>query len=145
MASRRRGGQGPRSATPRGQPAPRARPPRGGASGRTTIDDLAAAARLMDEMRPHLPIPVSGTPELLRMLRDRRLIAAGGDQPLFVEELFYMGDEGGICCDVTLSGETKAALVVSLTHLRIAADHPLSGRILTYQRQRVARIAASPP
>jgi hypothetical protein len=144
MAPRRRGGQGPRSAAPRGQPAPRARPPRGGASGRTTIDDLAAAARLMDEMRAHLPIPVSGTPELLRMLRDRGL-SAGGDQPLFVKELFYMGDEGGICCDVTSSGETKAALVVSLTHLRIAADHPLSGRILTYQRQRVARIAASPP
>jgi hypothetical protein len=98
----------------------------------------------MDEMRAHLPIPVSGTPELLWMLRDRGL-TAGGDQSLVVKELVYMGDEGGICCDVTPSGETRAALVVSLTHLRIAANHPLSERIRTYQRERVARITTSSP
>jgi len=49
--------------------------------------------------------------------------------------------KGGICCDVTPSEMAKEAVVVSLTHLRIAPGHPLYRDIVAYQRARVKSIA----
>jgi hypothetical protein len=108
----------------------------------TGIDDPAAAARLIDQMRAHLPIPARATPELVRALRPQGL-RVGTGHALRINELFYMGDEGGICCDVTPAGGAPHTFVVSLTHLRIAPSHPLFQEIRAYQRERVRRIAAS--
>lgn len=135
---RRSAARGTPSASPPVRAAARVEP----AAGPTGIDDPAVAARLMDEMRSHLPIPASATPELARHLRAQGL-RLGPGRSLPVKELFYMGDEGGICCRVTPPGEREAALVVSLTHLRIAPSHPLHHRIVDYQQERVRRIDAS--
>jgi len=54
-----------------------------------------------------------------------------------------MGDEGGIMCDVTPTKAAREAFVVSLTHLRIAPNHPLAHDIRAYQRERVRRIEQS--
>ena len=43
----------------------------------------------------------------------------------------YAGDEAGIVCDVTPTRNAKTVVLVSLTHLRIAADHPLAAVVLT--------------
>jgi hypothetical protein len=140
-AARRRGRR------PAARAAATARPPAGGAAAararvggtagpQTGIDDPAAAADLIAAMWPHLPIAASATPELARSLRPRGLTVGHG-RSLFIRELFYMGDEGGICCDVTPSAGAREGFVVSLTHLRIDPGHPLYQPIRAYQRARV--------
>lgn len=107
-----------------------------------SVDDPDTVARLLELMRAHLPIPVSPTPELVRTLRRGGLKISAGS--LAVKRVFYMGDPGGISCDVTPDdGAVREAIVVSLTHLRVALAHPLYRQIRAYQRERVRRIRAS--
>lgn len=112
----------------------------------TTIDDYDTVVKLMDKMQPLLPIPAYPTPELVRTLRQNG-IKISTSRPLFIKHLFYHGDVGGISCEVTLTpggtgtNEAKEAIVVSLTHLRMAPGHPLYHDIRAYQRERVRRIA----
>jgi len=54
-----------------------------------------------------------------------------------VTDVFDSGDAGGIVCAIE---DGRQLYVVSLTHLRIDPDHPLSDNILNYQRQRIKRI-----
>ena len=63
------------------------------------------------------------------------------DRVLFIRRVFYLGDEGGIMCDVTQSRASKEAIVVSLTHLRIPPDHPLFRDIRAYQLARIRQLA----
>ena len=106
------------------------------------IDDLRLVAELMGKLESHLPIPVKLTGQLVQQLR-----AQGSkltkDRVLFIHRVFYLGDEGGIICDVTQSRAAKEAIVVSLTHLRIQPTHPLFRDIRAYQQARVRRLAES--
>jgi len=106
------------------------------------IDDPAEVIDLVTKMEAHLPIPVNPTGETSRQLRSRGL-KIGSDRVLFIQRVFYMGDEGGIMCDVTPTKDAKIVFVVSLTHLRVAPRHPLAQAIRTYQQRRVSRIARS--
>ena len=106
------------------------------------IDDPTTVTRLIDRMQAHLPIPALPTGQLVRALRERGL-KLSTERPVLINRVFYLGDEGGISCDVTPSGDAKAAFVVSLTHLRVAPGHPLARDIRAYQRERVRRIAQS--
>ena len=51
-------------------------------------------------------------------------IAVG--QELAIKSVFYMGDEGGIMCDVTPPGMETTPVICSLTHLEILPGHPLA-------------------
>jgi hypothetical protein len=104
------------------------------------IDDPATVIDLMGKMEAQLPIPATPTSELVRTLRSKALKIAL-DRALFIKRVFYLGDEGGIMCDVTPTRDAKEVYVVSLTHLRVAPNHPLSRDIRAYQRTRVRRIA----
>ena len=106
------------------------------------IDDPETVARLMDQMQAHLPISALPTSALVRTLRQQGL-KIGTERALFIKHVHYLGDEGGIMCDVTPTDDAKAVYVVSLTHLRIAPGHPLFRDIRAYQRVRVQRIAES--
>jgi hypothetical protein len=108
------------------------------------IDNPGTVASLIEHMHGHLPLPAFPTKELVRTLR-RRGVKAGVDRALSIKRVFYAGDEGGIVCDVTPNQGAKEVFVVSLTHLRIAPNHPLFGPILAYQRERVRRLAAAGP
>ena len=103
------------------------------------IDDPARVIDLMGKMEAQLPIPASPSGALVRMLREKGSKISSG-RVLFIKSVFYMGDEGGIMCDVTPTRDSKEAYVVSLTHLRIAPGHPLSRDIRAYQQERVRRI-----
>lgn len=104
------------------------------------IDDPAVVDRLMHEMEASLPIPAFPTKELVQTLR-RRGSKVHAERILFIKKVFYGGDEGGITCDVTPTRDTREAILVSLTHLRIPPNHPLSHDIRLYQRARVRRLA----
>lgn len=108
------------------------------------IDDPATVDKLMKQMQVHLPIPASPTSQLARMLRQQGLKLRAG-RAVFIQRVFYLGDEGGISCDITPAGDTKTPLVVSLTHLRIAPGHPLYRDIRQYQRERVERMSELQP
>jgi len=108
------------------------------------IDNPGTVARLMEQLPGQLPMPVFPTKELVRTLR-RRGVKASVHRALTIARVFYAGDDGGIVCDVTPSQGAKEVFVVSLTHLRIAPDHPLCAPILAYQRERVRRLALAEP
>jgi hypothetical protein len=55
----------------------------------------------------------------------------------------YTGDAAGICGEITPAGDTKDALRVSLTHLRVAPSHPRYRAIQACRRERVRRLRAS--
>ena len=106
------------------------------------IDNPDTVASLMEQLPGHLPLPAFPTKELVRTLR-RRGVKASVDRALSIRRVFYGGDEGGIVCDVTPNHGAKEVFVVSLTHLRVAPNHPLFAPILAYQRERVRRLVAA--
>ena len=106
------------------------------------IDDPAQVIDLMGKIEALLPIPANPTSALVQQLRSQGL-KLSTQRAIFISRVFYMGDEGGIMCDVTPTKDAREAYVVSLTHLRIVPNHPLSRDIRAYQRERVRRIAQS--
>jgi len=106
------------------------------------IDDYDKAMELMRKMEARLPIPARPTGAFVRTMREQG-VKIPRDQELQIKRVFYAGDEGGIMCDVTLSEEAKEAIIVSLTHLRVPARHPLAKEIREYQRERTRRLAQS--
>ena len=106
------------------------------------IDDYAQAMELMRKMEAHLPIPARPTGTYIRVLREQGVKVAR-DQELQIKRVFYLGDEGGIACDVTPSRDAREAVVVSITHLRVHRQHPLAQEIRAYQRERTRRLAQS--
>jgi hypothetical protein len=106
------------------------------------LDNPTMVATLLERMHDHLPIPAFPTKEIVRTLR-RGGVKASVDRAVTVKHVFYAGDEAGIACDVTPARDAKTVVLVSLTHLRIAPDHPLFAPILAYQLERVRRLAAT--
>ncbi|MFL5803977.1 MAG: hypothetical protein ACJ8CR_19810 [Roseiflexaceae bacterium] len=104
------------------------------------IDDSAQVIDLMGKLEAQLPIPATPTGATVRQLREQGL-KLSADRVLFIKRVFYFGDEGGIMCDVTQTKDAKNAIVISLTHLRVALRHPLSKDIGAYQQQRIRRLA----
>ncbi len=103
------------------------------------IDDPVEVESLMRQMERHLPIAARGTGALVRFLRGSE-VSLPASQRVQIVRVFYLGDEGGIACDVTLPG-SESALVVSLTHLRLDGSHPLSKDVRAYQTKRSRALA----
>ena len=103
------------------------------------IDNPAAVATLLQQLEDQLPMPAFPTKEVVRILR-RGGLKVSVDRALSVTRVFYAGDEGGICCDVTPRG-AKEVFIVSLTHLRLAPHHRLYSAVVAYQLERVRRLA----
>jgi len=101
-------------------------------------------AKLMEQMQAALPLPAYPTRELVHTLRQHGA-KLSADRVLFIRRVFYHGDGGGITCDVTPPHGARAAFVVSLTHLRLAPDHPLARDVRAYQREHVKRLLESQP
>lgn len=67
------------------------------------IDNPGTVARLLEQMEDQLPLPAFPTKHVVRILR-RGGVKASVDRALSITRVFYAGDEGGICCDVTPRG-----------------------------------------
>jgi hypothetical protein len=104
------------------------------------IDDYEQAMELLHKMEAQLPIPARPTATMVRALRDQGQ-RISRDRELSIQGVFYAGDEAGIVCALELLEGTKAALVISVTHLRIDLRHPLAQEIRAYQRERKRQLA----
>jgi hypothetical protein len=71
----------------------------------------------------------------------RQLPELKRQRQLTIKSVLYLGDEGGIMCDITPE-RSKEAVICSLTHIQIPADHPLAAKILAYQQARTQKLAA---
>ena len=104
------------------------------------IEDVEDALALVATMKAHLPIPVRATEALMRMLRKQGMNLKRG-QRLHIREVFYMGDEGGITCDITPSDQSQQVMLCSLTHLEVVGDRPLAKEMRAYQKRRATKLA----
>ena len=100
------------------------------------LDNHGLAKELMAEIEANLPLPVIPTKELQKVINERGIKVPSGHLFL-IEKVFYMGDEGGICCGITLPDDLKEDLVVSITHLSINQSSSLGKKIKRYQKKRI--------
>jgi hypothetical protein len=103
------------------------------------IDDPTTVIALMRQMEAQLPIPAMATPELVHTLR-KNGVKIASTRRVQIEQVMYLGDEGGIACRVTFSGQAGNGVVVSLTHLRVQDHHPLAQAVRAYQRERTRKL-----
>jgi len=108
------------------------------------IDDYNKAMELLHKIEAQLPIPARLTEAYAQAVQDSKLKALLG-QELQIQRVLYMGDAGGIACDVKPAHwqGSKEVLLVSLTQLRVSLHHPLAQEILAYQLERIRRIKQS--
>lgn len=89
---------------------------------------------LIKEIEMNLPIPAYPTKGLCQILRKEGL-KLDTNTELQITNVF---DSGGIAGIICIAQEEKGNIfMASLTHLKIKPDHPLSNRILAYQKQRM--------
>jgi hypothetical protein len=103
------------------------------------IDNPVEVERLMRQMEEQLPIPARATSTLVRFLRNQG-VKLPASRRVEIENVHYLGDEGGISCGLK-QPDSKEAVIVSLTHLRVAGGHPVGQAIRAYQIKRTAGLA----
>jgi len=103
------------------------------------IDDYDKAQELMRKLEAGLPIPARPTSILIRLLRQQGLRLAR-DQELSIRRLHYLGDEGGISCDVTPPGMEQTPIICSITQVEISPEHPMAAEIQNYQKERAGKL-----
>lgn len=93
---------------------------------------------LIEEIETHLPVPAYPSKGLCKILRKQGL-KLDPQTELKITNVFDSGDAGGIVC--TILEEKGKVFVASLTHLKIKPDHPLSKKVLAYQKERIKSLS----
>jgi hypothetical protein len=100
--------------------------------GRFMIDNYDDAKKLVQKMEAQLPIIVHPGKVLIQSMREKGIKLTSG-QELEIEQVHYLGDEGGIGCGISLATKEEGVMVVSLTNLRVIPGQPLTEEIWAYQ------------
>ena len=108
------------------------------------IDNPSRVKALMEEMEARLPIAVRPTVALVKLAKKQGLGIYRKDS-LIIRRVFYLGDEGGIMCDITPAENSKTALVCSLTQLEVVGDDALSEEVRSYQQERNDKLSRQNP
>jgi hypothetical protein len=104
------------------------------------IDNQDQTERLLRKLTEVLPLSALATPPLMANLRGRSS-AAEITMNCKVTKVFYLGDEGGITCQVTFDEEEKEEVfLVSITHLAFDRRLAIAREIAAYQKRRIKRI-----
>ncbi len=104
------------------------------------IDIPDKTEALIARLEAALPVRARPTPEVLKTLRQQ------SPEPRFprhcdITNIYYAGDEGGILCTLDFGlHDSKEVHIVSITHLRIGGNAPLSRAVVAYQRHRVKKL-----
>jgi hypothetical protein len=92
---------------------------------------------LIEEMKKYLPIPARIKKRSYQYIMQQEGANTNLKQEVTIVDVLDSGDMGGILC--AIKGEDKAILI-SLTHLIIKPNHPLSYKIAAYQEKRIRRL-----
>jgi hypothetical protein len=103
------------------------------------IDNYAEAMVLIEKMKAQLPMSAYPTEAVVQSLRQGNPTITT-KQELQIQDVLYLGDDGGIACAIYLS-EKKVVTITSLTHLIIPVSHPLAPEIMAYQAKRSQKLA----
>ncbi len=107
------------------------------------IDDPVEVMTLVEKLEASLPIPARPARHYLQNMR-KQTDKVLPDQELFIDAIYYMGDEAGISCALApFSGDGEVRFVVSITHLEFDPSHPLAAQIVNYQTKRTRNIIRS--
>ena len=102
------------------------------------LDNPEKTVRLLAALKAATPFEVELAPPVVKQLRADKVPAA--DQPRqVVSDVSYLGDEGGIMCHIA-SPENESAIIISLTHVRVARSVPVAESVLDYQKHRVKKL-----
>jgi hypothetical protein len=103
------------------------------------IDNQDQTERLLRKLTEVLPLSALATPPLMANLRGRSS-AAEITMNCKVTSVFYLGDEGGITCQVTFDEKKEEVFLVSITHLAFDRRLAIAREIAAYQKRRIKRI-----
>jgi hypothetical protein len=104
------------------------------------IDDAEKVDFLMGNLKLLLPIETRLTQRLIDTLKQK---SPDISIPAMcnVIDVLYTRDEAGVLCCLDIGGpETKAAHLVSITHLSFDRHAPLYREIEAYQRHRIKKL-----
>ena len=103
------------------------------------IDNYEETMALIKKMEAHLPIPVQPTKRFTREMR-KNGIKIKSTQKIQIESVLYLGDDGGIGCEVGILQKGNV-VITSLTHVRVKSSHPIGKEVRKYQNERIKNIA----
>ncbi len=106
------------------------------------IDNHSEVTELIEKMKEVLPIDAYPTKKLCHSMQNKNDIKMKVKNLLKIIDVLYLGDEGGIVCDIS-DKNSKETLIVSLTHLRIKNLHSFTKEIKAYQVNRIKVLANS--
>ncbi len=107
------------------------------------IDNYIEVTKLIEKMKDALPIDAYPTKRLCSSMKKNNSNIKMKTNDLFaIKSVVYLGDEGGIMCDISCE-DSKEALIVSLTHLRIKKLYPFTKEIKSYQINRKKALASN--
>jgi len=107
----------------------------------STIDDPVETRQLYIDMEASLPINVCFAGSSIKALQQQLShLEITKDKIFTIEKLLYLGDQGGILCNIS-SPEDDQQAMISITHLKVDLDHPLADRINFYQKKRTLALA----
>ena len=89
------------------------------------IDNYEETMALIKKMEAHLPIPVQPTKRFTREMR-KNGIKIQSTQKIQIESVLYLGDDGGIGCEVGILQKGNV-VITSLTHVRVKSSPKLQG------------------
>lgn len=104
------------------------------------IDDYNKTMALLNKLKADLPIPVRPTRAFIHSMREND-IKIKPKQTMQIDDVLYLGDEGGIGCSVQWSKNQKTAIITSLTHIRLQNHHPLAKDVRAYQIERTKKLS----
>jgi hypothetical protein len=106
----------------------------------TSVDDVPKAIELVEKMKSVLPITARPSKILANALK-KQGIPLNPYRDVQIREVHYMGDEGGITCNITPTGKETTPVLCSITHLLVPHEHPLYAEIRKYQKEREDKLA----
>ena len=100
-------------------------------------DDFQKEMDLIAKIKTELPLTARPNSETRNLMSKQGIVHT---REVKIEDVAYLGDEGGISCQLRPFEKSGPLFVVSLTHLLVDASHPLSADIMAYQIERMQKL-----
>jgi hypothetical protein len=102
------------------------------------IDNLDKALLLTEELKAALPFDAYLAKSAILFIINQNVSPVPPSR-IVVSNIRYMGDEGGIVCEIKQRG-TDQLILLSLTHLRCHPSHSFAKAVAAYQKHRIKRL-----